>query len=128
MLSSKFIKNTCWDRRGRDHMVVGCRTTYAISANHHWRCGFESRSGRDVLDTTLCDKVCQWLATGPWFSHCPPVYSSNKTDCYDKNCNIVESGIKNHQTNNKHVYSISCCLGGGCLQLDNILLGLCQKG
>ena len=21
-----------------------------------------------VLDTTLCDKVCQWLATGRWFS------------------------------------------------------------
>ena len=24
-----------------------------------WRC---------VLNTTLCDKVCQWLATGRWFS------------------------------------------------------------
>jgi hypothetical protein len=23
---------------------------------------------RGVLDTTLCDKVCQWLATGWWFS------------------------------------------------------------
>jgi hypothetical protein len=23
---------------------------------------------RGVLDTTLCDKVCQWLATGRWFS------------------------------------------------------------
>ena len=22
---------------------------------------------RGVLDTTLCDKVCQWLATGRWF-------------------------------------------------------------
>ena len=21
-----------------------------------------------ILDTTLCDKVCQWLATGRWFS------------------------------------------------------------
>ena len=34
---------------------------------------------RGVLDTTLCDKVCQWLATG-WFS---PVYSTNKTDRHD---------------------------------------------
>jgi hypothetical protein len=23
---------------------------------------------RGVLDTTLCDKVCRWLATGQWFS------------------------------------------------------------
>jgi len=23
---------------------------------------------RSVLDTTICGKVCQWLATGQWFS------------------------------------------------------------
>jgi hypothetical protein len=28
--------------------------------------------------TTLCDKVCQWLATGRWFSLGPPVSSTNK--------------------------------------------------
>jgi hypothetical protein len=28
--------------------------------------------------TTLCDKVCQWLATGRWFSPGPPVSSTNK--------------------------------------------------
>jgi hypothetical protein len=39
-------------------------------------CEFESRSWRGGLDTTLCDKVCQWLATGQWFS---PVSSTNKT-------------------------------------------------
>ena len=33
-----------------------------------------------VLDTSLYDKVCQWLATGQWFS---PVSSTNKTDCHD---------------------------------------------
>ena len=32
-----------------------------------------------VLDTTLCDKVCHWLATGPWFSPGTPVSSTNKT-------------------------------------------------
>jgi hypothetical protein len=31
--------------------------------------------------TTLCDKVCQWLATGRWFSPGLPVSSTNKTDC-----------------------------------------------
>ena len=29
-----------------------------------------------ALDTTLCDKVCQWLATGWWFS---PDSSTNQT-------------------------------------------------
>jgi len=29
-------------------MVVGFTTTYAISAYHHLRCEFESRSGRGV--------------------------------------------------------------------------------
>jgi hypothetical protein len=26
------------------------------------------------LDTTICDKVCQWLSTGRWFSPGTPVY------------------------------------------------------
>ena len=30
--------------------------------------------------TTLCDKVCQWLAKGRWFSQGPLVSSTNKTD------------------------------------------------
>jgi hypothetical protein len=33
-----------------------------------------------LLDTTLCDKVCQWLATGRWISLDTPVSSTNKTD------------------------------------------------
>jgi hypothetical protein len=32
---------------------------------------------RGVLDTTLCDKDCQWLATGRWFSL---ISSTNKTE------------------------------------------------
>ena len=35
---------------------------------------------RGVLNTTLCDKVCQWLATGRWFSLGTPVSYTNKTD------------------------------------------------
>ena len=31
---------------------------------------------RGVLNTTLCDKVCQWFASGRWFS---PLSSTNKT-------------------------------------------------
>ena len=44
---------------------------------------FDPRSWRGVLDTTLCDKVCQWLAIGPWFSPGTPVSSTNITDRYD---------------------------------------------
>jgi hypothetical protein len=33
--------------------------------------------------TTLCDKVCQWLTTGRWFSPGTPVSSTNKTDHHD---------------------------------------------
>jgi hypothetical protein len=38
---------------------------------------------RGVLDTTLCDKICQWLATGRWFSPGTVVSSTNKTDDHD---------------------------------------------
>jgi hypothetical protein len=71
-------------RYGKDRMAVGFTISCAISAYHHWCCcEFEPRSWRDVLDTTLCDKVCQWLATGRWFSPGTPVSSTNKIDRHD---------------------------------------------
>jgi len=45
---------------------------------------------RDVLDTTLCDKVCQRLAAGLWFSPGTSVSSTNKTNCH----NITEILLK----------------------------------
>jgi hypothetical protein len=54
--------------RGRNRLVVGLKTTYAISAYHHYSCEVKFRSWRDVLDTTLCDKVCQWFAADGWYS------------------------------------------------------------
>jgi hypothetical protein len=64
--------------RGRDRMVVGFTTIYAISAYHHWCCEFESQSGQGVQHyvikfSVICDRS---------------VY----------NWNIVESGVKHHQT------------------------------
>jgi hypothetical protein len=56
-------------------------STYAISSYHHWSCEFESRPYEE-LDTTLCDKVCQLIATGRLFSPGTPVFSTNKTDCH----------------------------------------------
>ena len=46
-------------RRGRDRKVVGFSITWAISVHHIYGCEFEPRSWRGVLDTALCDKVCQ---------------------------------------------------------------------
>ena len=54
-------------------------------------------SWRGVLDTTLCDGVCQWLATGGWFSLGIPLSSTNKTDSR-YNWNIVENCIKHHKS------------------------------
>jgi hypothetical protein len=36
-----------------------------------------------VLDATLCDKSCQWLVLGQWFSPATPFSSTNKTDRHD---------------------------------------------
>jgi hypothetical protein len=38
---------------------------------------------RGVLDTPLCDKACQWLTAGRWFSPGTPFSSTNKTDRHD---------------------------------------------
>jgi hypothetical protein len=77
------IYTICSGSRGRDRMLVGFTNTYAFSAYHHYSCEFESRSWRSVFDTTLCDKVCQWLAWGRWFSSGTPVSSNNTTDRHE---------------------------------------------
>ena len=65
---------------------------------------------RGVLDTTLCDKVCQWLATaGLWFSLGTPVSSLNKTDCHDITeilLKVVLNTINQPTIHYDHVYSI----------------------
>jgi hypothetical protein len=63
---------------------------YAISAYRHQSCEFELRSWRAILDTTLCDKVCQWLSAGRWYSPGTPVSSTNKTERH----NITEILLK----------------------------------
>jgi len=70
------------DRPDHVRMVVGFTTILSmyLSPLTLWvRIPFR----RGVLDTTLCDKVCQWLAAGRSFSPGTPVSSTNKTDCHD---------------------------------------------
>jgi hypothetical protein len=50
------INLSCHDH---DRMVIGFTTKHAISVYRHSSCDFESRSGRGVLDTNVCDKISQ---------------------------------------------------------------------
>jgi hypothetical protein len=94
-------------RRSRDGMVVGFTTTYAISTYHHYRCEIESRSA-----TTLCDKVCQWLAAGQLFSPGSPVSYTSKTDLQD----ITEIVLKVALNTMNQTWIIYC--------IKNITVGL----
>jgi len=59
-------------------------TLYYVKVITLNRCYLEnSRSWRGVLDTALCDTICQWLAAGRWFSPGTTVSSTNKTDRHD---------------------------------------------
>ena len=51
-----------------------------------------------VLNTTLCNKVCQWLAAGRWFSLGTPVSSTNKTDRHDITEILLKVAFKHHIT------------------------------
>jgi len=69
-------------------------------------------SWQGVLDKTLCDKVCQWLATGQWFS---PVSSTNKTDRHDIT-EILLSLVKQYKPikpNNKFVIPVAVDMFSG---------------
>ena len=68
--------------RGCDHMVVEFTTTYAISTYHH-SCWVWVPLRWGVLDTTLCDKVCQWFAKGRGFLRVLLAFSINKSDWQD---------------------------------------------
>jgi len=58
-------------------------TTKVVSSNH-------AHGEAYSLDTTLFEKVCQWIATGRCFATGTPVSSTNKTDLHD----ITEKMLK----------------------------------
>jgi hypothetical protein len=85
--------------RSRDRMVVGFTTTYVISTYHHWNCEFEP----------LCDKVCQLLATGQWFSPGTLASSTNKIDCHDITEILLKVALNTINLNlvdNHHIFSL----------------------
>ena len=59
--------------------------------------------------TTLCDKVCQWLAIGQWFSPGPPASTTNKTDRHDITKILLKVALNTIKQTNKedtiYIYS-----------------------
>ena len=62
-----------------------------------------------VRCTKLWDKVCQWLATGRWFSPGPPVSSTNKTDCHDITEILLKVALNIIKQTNKSVLKWPLC-------------------
>ena len=57
-----------------------------------------SRSWRDVLDTTWCDKVCQWLASGRWWvSPSTPLSSTKTNNRHDMTDILLKVALKHHK-------------------------------
>ena len=60
------------------------KKAFKVLRNSHLKCcEYKLNLWRGVLDTTLCDEICQWLATGQWFSPGTLVSSTNKPDHHD---------------------------------------------
>jgi len=58
--------------------------------------------------TTFCDKVCQWLTTGRWFSPGPPVSTTNKTDRNEITVKWLKTPLSTiKQTNKQYLHLIS---------------------
>ena len=75
-----------------------------LARDRHGRMKLSVRISIRARCTTICDNVCQWLATGRWSSPGSPVSSTNKTDSH----NIIEILLKvalNHHQTNKNMAS-----------------------
>jgi hypothetical protein len=82
----------------RDGLGLWCLTSLSVifhlyrGGQFFWWRKLEYHPWRSVLDTTFCDKVCQWLTTCRWYSsflhqkNWPPRYKWN----------ITESDVKHH--------------------------------
>ena len=60
--------------------------------------------------TTLCNKVCQWLATGRWFSPGTPVSFTNKTDYHEITEILLKVALNTTKQSNKHFFAQHCSL------------------
>ena len=82
-------------RCGCDCLVVGFKTTCEVVSSN------PVHGAVYLIQHYLCDKVCQWLETGGWFSLYTPVPSTNKYDHHHiYNWNIVGCGVKHQKPTN----------------------------
>jgi hypothetical protein len=65
-------------------------------SDHSCKCVLRVRMPfrREVIGTTLCDNVCQWLAAGRRFSQGTRVFSTNKTDRHDITDILLKLALK----------------------------------
>ena len=89
-------------RRGRDRSIVlgfHLLCNQCLSSLMLWvRISIKARC------TTLCDKVCQWLATGRWFYPGHPISSTNKTDRHDETETLLKVALNyTKQTNQQTI-------------------------
>jgi hypothetical protein len=87
---------------GHDRMTVEFTTTYAISANHHRCCEFESRSGRGVQHSVI--KFVSDLRQVDGFLRGPPVSSTNETDRHDITEILLKVALNTIKQTNKYTY------------------------
>jgi hypothetical protein len=80
---------------GCDHMCNQCLKLWVWTP-------FMARCTR----CTLCDKVCQLLATGRWFSPGTPASSTNKTDHNDITEILLKVALNTTTPNQRHCYKI----------------------
>jgi hypothetical protein len=64
---------------------------------------------RGVLNTTFCNKVCQWLAAGQWFSLGTLVSVTYKTDHHDITEILLKVALKHHYPNPQLALVVSYC-------------------
>ena len=109
-----------WGWCDGDHMIVGFTTTYVINAYPHLSFEFESHSWRStnvyIHNTTLCDKVCQWLAASQWFSLRTQISSTNKTDRHDITEILLKVALITITLNS--IFYISSYSGNDVFQLE----------
>jgi hypothetical protein len=106
--------------RGGDRMVVGFIATYMPSVPVATIYNAESWNPVQaiVLDTTLCDEICQCLVTDLWFSPGTSVSSTNKTDCHNMTEILLKVALSTIYNTNLYLLFFShflpCVVGLWC--------------
>jgi hypothetical protein len=81
--SCKSNYHRSWLEGRRHDFFLIFQTCTCLKIINIWAWNHEQQELHMARCTALCDKACQWLATGRWFSPGPSVFSTNKTGRHD---------------------------------------------